>query len=101
MFKRLALAAAIGCAAFSVSAQTTLRIHSFSAPQALDQTKHLNPWAEKVMKDSGGKLKVEVYPNSQLLKDKDELAALQRGEVQLLAPSLSKLRPLGVKEFEL
>ena len=34
MFKRLALAAAIGCAAFSVSAQTTLRIHSFSAPQA-------------------------------------------------------------------
>ena len=50
---------------------------------------------------SGGRMRVEVHPNSQLLKDKDELAALQRGEVQLLAPSLSKLRPLGVKEFEL
>ena len=49
---------------------------------------------------SGGRVKVEVYPNSTLFKDKDEIAALKRGEVQLLAPSLSKLRPLGVKEFE-
>jgi C4-dicarboxylate-binding protein DctP len=49
---------------------------------------------------SKGKIKVEVYPNSQLYKDKEELEALQLGSVQMLAPSLAKFGPLGVKEFE-
>ena len=49
---------------------------------------------------SKGRLKVEVYPNSQLYKDKEELEALQLGSVQMLAPSLAKFGPLGVKEFE-
>ncbi len=47
-----------------------------------------------------GRVKVEVYPNSQLYKDKEEMEALQLGSVQMLAPSLSKFAPLGVKEFE-
>jgi C4-dicarboxylate-binding protein DctP len=47
-----------------------------------------------------GRVKVEVYPNSQLYKDKEELEALQLGAVQMLAPSLAKFGPLGVKEFE-
>jgi C4-dicarboxylate-binding protein DctP len=49
---------------------------------------------------TGGKVKVEIYPNSQLYKDKEELEALQLGAVQMLAPSLAKFGPLGVKEFE-
>ncbi|MEY3219825.1 MAG: C4-dicarboxylate-binding periplasmic protein DctP [Pseudomonadota bacterium] len=48
-----------------------------------------------------GKVKVEVYPNSQLYKDKEELEALQIGAVQMLAPSLAKFGPLGVREFEI
>jgi len=47
-----------------------------------------------------GKVTVEVYPNSSLYKDKEELEALQLGSVQLLAPSISKFGPLGVKEFD-
>lgn len=47
-----------------------------------------------------GKVRVEVYPNSTLYKDKEELEALQLGVVQMLAPSLAKFGPLGVKEFE-
>lgn len=47
-----------------------------------------------------GAVKVEVYPNSQLYKDKEEVEALQLGAVQMLAPSLAKFGPLGVKEFE-
>jgi C4-dicarboxylate-binding protein DctP len=47
-----------------------------------------------------GKVKVEVYPNSQLYKDKEEMEALQIGAVQMLAPSLAKFGPLGVREFE-
>jgi len=47
-----------------------------------------------------GRVKVEVYPNSQLYKDKEELEALTLGSVQMLAPSLAKFGPMGVKEFE-
>jgi C4-dicarboxylate-binding protein DctP len=50
---------------------------------------------------TGGKVKIEVYPNSQLYKDKEELEALQLGAVQMLAPSLAKFGPLGVQQFEL
>ncbi len=48
-----------------------------------------------------GRVKIEVYPNSQLFKDKEEMEALQMGSVQMLAPSLAKFAPLGLKEFEL
>jgi C4-dicarboxylate-binding protein DctP len=51
-------------------------------------------------KYTDGKVIVEVYPNSSLYKDKEELEALQLGSVQLLAPSISKFGPLGVKEFD-
>ena len=47
-----------------------------------------------------GKVKVEVYPNSQLYKDREEMEALQLGAVQMLAPSLSKFGPMGAREFE-
>ena len=48
-----------------------------------------------------GRVKIELYPNSTLYKDKEELEALQLGAVHMLAPSLAKFAPLGVKEFEL
>ncbi len=47
-----------------------------------------------------GRVKVELYPNSQLYRDGDELEALQRGAVQMVAPSVSKFGPLGVRDFE-
>ena len=55
---------------------------------------------ELAEKATNGRVKVEVYPNSTLYKDKEELEALQLGAVQMLAPSLAKFGPLGVKEFE-
>jgi C4-dicarboxylate-binding protein DctP len=50
---------------------------------------------ELAEKYTNGKVKVEVYPNSSLYKDK-----VQLGAVQMLAPSLAKFGPIGVKEFE-
>jgi len=47
-----------------------------------------------------GRVQVNVYPNSQLYKDKEEVEALQLGAVQMLAPSLSKFGPMGLREFE-
>src|SRR5438093_3364114 len=55
---------------------------------------------ELAEKYTGGKVKIEGYPNSQLYKDKEEIEALQLGAVQMLAPSTSKFAPIGVKEFE-
>jgi C4-dicarboxylate-binding protein DctP len=55
---------------------------------------------ELAEKYTGGKVKVEVYPNSTLYKDKEELDALNSGSVQMLAPSTAKFRPIGVPEFE-
>jgi C4-dicarboxylate-binding protein DctP len=47
-----------------------------------------------------GRVRVEVYPNSTLYRDSEELEALQLGAVQMLAPSLAKFGPLGIPEFE-
>src|SRR4030088_1549243 len=55
---------------------------------------------ELAEKYTNGKVRVEVYPNSTLYKDKEELEALQLGAVQMLAPSNSKFGPIGVREFE-
>ncbi len=51
-------------------------------------------------KATQGKVRVEVYHNSVLYKDREELEALQLGAVQMLAPALAKFGPLGIKEFE-
>ncbi len=58
-------------------------------------------FAKKADELTKGKVKVELYANSTLYKDKEEMEALQLGAVQMLAPSLAKFAPLGVKEFEL
>ncbi|MEI7842501.1 MAG: TRAP transporter substrate-binding protein [Gallionellaceae bacterium] len=57
-------------------------------------------FAKRAAELTKDKVKVEVYPNSSLYKDKEEMEALQIGAVQMLAPSLAKFGPLGVKEFE-
>ena len=74
----------------------------FSHVVAQDTPKGLaaNFFAKKADELTKGKVKVEVYANSTLYKDKEELEALQLGAVQMLAPSLAKFGPLGVKEFE-
>jgi C4-dicarboxylate-binding protein DctP len=55
---------------------------------------------ELAEKYTGGKVRIEIYPNSSLYKDKEEIEALQLGAVQLLGPSTAKFAPLGAKEFE-
>jgi C4-dicarboxylate-binding protein DctP len=94
----LALAATVS---FNAWAQAPIVI-KFSHVVATDTPKGQAAERFKMLaeKATGGRVKVEVYPNSQLYKDKEELEALQLGAVQMLAPSLAKFGPLGVKEFE-
>lgn len=55
---------------------------------------------ELAEKYTEGKVRIEVYANSTLYKDKEEVEALQLGAVQMLAPATAKFSPLGSKEFE-
>jgi TRAP-type C4-dicarboxylate transport system substrate-binding protein len=50
----------------SAAQDVTLRIHHFLPAPAPVPKNFITPWAEKVAKDSGGKVKVEVYPSMQL-----------------------------------
>jgi C4-dicarboxylate-binding protein DctP len=57
-------------------------------------------FAELAAKYTDGAVRVDVYPNSTLYKDKEEMEALQLGAVDIIAPSLAKFGPLGIREFE-
>jgi len=83
------------------SAQQPIVI-KFSHVVAVDtpKGKGAEKFKELAEKKFPGRVKVEVYPNSTLYKDGEEMEALALGSVQMLAPSLAKFGPLGVKEFE-
>src|ERR1700748_318110 len=62
--------------------------------------KGADKFKELAEKYTNGRVRIEVYPNSSLYKDKEEIEALQLGAVQMLGPSTAKFAPLGAKEFE-
>jgi C4-dicarboxylate-binding protein DctP len=97
----LALAAAAMLVLGSVSAQQPIVI-KFSHVVALETPKgKAAEYFKKLAEErSKGRVKVEVYANSTLYKDGEEVEALQLGSVQMLAPSVAKFGPLGVREFE-
>jgi C4-dicarboxylate-binding protein DctP len=96
-----ALAATVATGFAPASAQAPIVI-KFSHVVATDapKGKASEKFRELAEKYTNGKAKVEVYANSSLYKDKEELEALQLGAVQLLAPSTAKFGPLGFNEFE-
>jgi len=102
--RKLIVAAAVAAAVLasgSAMAQSPIVI-KFSHVVANDTPKGKGAlkFKELAEKYTNGKVKVEVYPNSTLYKDKEEIEALQLGSVQMLAPSTAKFAPLGAKEFE-
>jgi C4-dicarboxylate-binding protein DctP len=102
MLKRIVAAAIIAALPFSVALAQAPIVIKFSHVVAVDTPKgNAAEYFKKIAEErTKGKVKVEVYPNSQLYKDKEELEALQLGAVQMLAPSLAKFGPLGAREFE-
>ncbi len=87
--------------AFAAFAQQPLVIKfSHVVAQDTPKGKASEFFAKRAGELTAGKVKVEVYANSTLYKDKEEMEALQLGAVQMLAPSLAKFGPLGAREFE-
>jgi C4-dicarboxylate-binding protein DctP len=99
----LAVAALVGLAApFPAHAADAPIVLRFSHVVAVDTPKGQAAefFRRRAEELTGGRVRVEVWPNSSLYKDREEIEALQLGAVQMLAPSLSKFGPLGVTEFE-
>ncbi|WP_193369412.1 TRAP transporter substrate-binding protein [Pelagibius marinus] len=71
-FKNLCAAALIAAACFAgqvgpaAAQEVTLRVHHFLPPPAPVPKNFITPWAEKIEKESGGRIKVEIYPTMQL-----------------------------------
>src|ERR1700744_6295911 len=103
LMNRLILAASVAAWALigPAAAQSPIVI-KFSHVVASDtpKGKAAEKFKELAEKYTERKVKVQVYPNSTLYKDKEELEALQLGAVQMLAPSNSKFGPIGIREFE-
>jgi C4-dicarboxylate-binding protein DctP len=107
MLNRRSLCALMGATALALSAAAPAAaqdkiVIKFSHVVAPDTPKGKGAakFEELAEKYTNGAVDVEVYPNSQLYKDKEEMEALQLGAVQMLAPSLAKFGPLGVQAFE-
>src|ERR1700687_3611626 len=103
MKRFIAVAAAVGLYALvapaSAQAPIVIKFSHVVAPNT-PKGKGAEKFKELAEKYTNGKVKVEIYPNSTLYKDKEELEALQLGAVQMLAPSNSKFGPIGIREFE-
>src|SRR6478735_5115575 len=99
LFAAAAAAIFIAPAAVSAQAPIVIKFSHVVAPNT-PKGKGADKFKELAEKYTNGKVKVEVYPNSTLYKDKEELEALQLGAVQMLAPSNSKFGPMGIKDFE-
>ncbi|WP_439596031.1 TRAP transporter substrate-binding protein [Falsiroseomonas sp.] len=84
--------------------QFTFRLHSFSSPTALDHTLHLDPWAAKVAQESGGRIKIEVFPAMQLGgQPRDLVQQLEDGVVDIIwtVPGFTPGRFMGTEGLEL
>jgi C4-dicarboxylate-binding protein DctP len=101
-FRLVACAACVAIAFTAPSFAQQPIVIKFSHVVAVDTPKGKGAERFKQLAEerTGGRVKVEVYPNSSLFKDGEEMEALQLGSVQILAPSVAKFGPLGVRAFE-
>jgi C4-dicarboxylate-binding protein DctP len=103
---KLVFALTAACAALLLTTPTAFAqqpiVIKFSHVVAVDTPKGKGAERFKQLAEdrTKGRVKVEIYPNSSLFKDGEEMEALQLGSVQILAPSLAKFGPLGVRDFE-
>ena len=66
VFKLTALAAAVLAAPAALAQQITLKVHHFLPPASSAQVKLIQPWCDKIAKESADRLKCQIYPSMQL-----------------------------------
>jgi C4-dicarboxylate-binding protein DctP len=94
-----ALSALSAPLAFAQQAPIVIKLSHVVSPDTAKGKAALR-FKELAEKNTNGRVKVEVFPNSVLYKDKEEIEALQLGAIQILIPAVAKFAPLGVTDFD-
>ena len=81
--------------------EVTLRLHTFLTPVANPVKHFMVPWAEKVGKDSNGRIKVQIYPAMQLGGKAEQLLAQVRDGVCDIAWTLPGFTPGVMPKLEI
>ena len=62
----MGVAALLATASLAQAQEITLKVHHFLPPPSTAHAKFITPWCDKINKESGGKLKCQIYPAMQL-----------------------------------
>jgi TRAP-type C4-dicarboxylate transport system substrate-binding protein len=81
--------------------EVTLRVHSFLPPVANPMKHYVTPWAQKVEKESGGRIKVQVFPSMQLGGKAEQLLTQVRDGVVDVAWTLPGFTPGVMPKLEI
>ncbi len=107
-FLRLAGAAvaapAVSRVAFAQTPQVTLKLHHFLPPVSNAHTKLLTPWVKKIEQDSGGRIKIDIFPSMQLGGTPPQLYDQARdgvADIVWTLPGSTPGRFPGIEVFEL
>lgn len=76
----------VGLTGTQSGAQTLELKFAHAAPKSQVKGRSADRFAELVAKYSGGKMKVNVFPGGQLMKEKEEIRAAARGQLDIIAP---------------
>ena len=85
----------------AASQEVTLRLHSFLPPVANPMKHFLIPWAEKIEKDSQGRIKVQVFASMQLGGKAEQLLTQVRDGVVDVAWTLPGFSPGVMPKLEI
>jgi len=95
----------VSCFAFvatpAVSQEVTLRVHSFLPPVANPMKHFVIPWAQKVEKDSNGRIRVQVFPSMQLGGKAEQMLSQVRDGVVDVAWALPGFTPGVMPKLEI
>jgi TRAP-type C4-dicarboxylate transport system substrate-binding protein len=84
--------------------EVTLKMHHFLPPVSNGHAKFLRPWADKVQTESGGRIKIDIFPSMQLGGTPPQLFDQARDGVADLVWTLPGNTPgrfPGIEAFEL
>ncbi|RDJ27191.1 C4-dicarboxylate ABC transporter [Bosea caraganae] len=84
--------------------EVTLKMHHFLPPVSNGHAKFLKPWADKVAAESGGRIKIDIFPSMQLGGTPPQLFDQARDGVADLVWTLPGNTPgrfTGIEAFEL
>ena len=85
----------------ATSQEVTLRVHSFLPPVANPMKHWVTPWAQKVEKDSNGRIKVQIFPSMQLGGKAEQLLTQVRDGVVDVAWTLPGFTPGVMPKLEI